>query len=83
MELNLKINPDGTIESLYNDFLSDFEGNKEIQRASEVEFSDDMQNWIVTILIGNYKGCCLPRLFNKRQEAINAEIEFFNQELFN
>ena len=81
-EMNLIIKPDGTIHSLYSDFLSEFEGKKEIKRVSEVEFNANIQKWVVTILHGIYTGCCLPMAFVKREDAINAEIEFFNQELF-
>lgn len=82
-ELVLNISIDGTIHSLYDDFLQNIDGERTIVRASEVEFNMDAQAWIVTILAeGKYQGCCLPRKFDKRQDAINAEIEFFNQELF-
>ena len=81
-EIVLNIKPDGTIHSLYNDFLANIDGNKHIERASDVCFSDEVQAWIVTIFVGIYKGCCLPQLFQKREDAINAEIEFFNRELF-
>ena len=81
-EITMVINSNGTIHSLYSDFFADFEGDKHIERASEVEFCDKAQAWVVTILQGVYKGCCLPMLFNKRQDAIDAEIQFFNNELF-
>ena len=81
-EITLNIKPDGIIHSLYSDFLAEFEGDKEISRASEVEFNNDINRWIVTILQGIYSGCCLIKTFIKREDAINAEIEFFNQEMF-
>lgn len=82
-ELVLNISADGTINSLWHDFLSTIEGKKEITRASNVEFDNDVQGWIVTIEAGPYRGCCLPQVFPERSKAIDAEIELFNSTVIN
>ena len=69
---------EGNFTGLWNDMLSDIDGDISIMRASEVEWSDEANGWIVQFLIGIYKGCFYPKVFKKRQEAIDAEIEFFN-----
>lgn len=82
MELQIQIDSNGLITSLWNDVIfADMEGNKSIERASEVEFDGTAQGWIVTILRGLYSGCCLPEVFTHRAKAIDAEIVFFNQEM--
>jgi hypothetical protein len=77
-ELVLNITADGTINSLWHDMLSGIAGNKTITRASNVEFDNEAQGWIVTIETGIYKGCCIPKIFTERSKAIDAEIDLFN-----
>jgi hypothetical protein len=81
--IELFIDTNGNIHALWDDFLSGIPGNKEITRASNVEFSKEVQKWVVTIEIGKYKGCCLPKTFKNRADAISEEIKFFNETLFN
>ena len=82
MELIYEVGTDGTITGLYNDFLSTIDGKKEINRASNVEFDPEADGWLVKVEIGKWAGCFLPKVFNKRKEAIQAEIQFFNETLF-
>jgi hypothetical protein len=83
MEMIYNFSPDGTLSGLWNDLLSSVDGNKAIERASNVEFNMNHQGWIVTIEIGEYAGCCLPMIFPERSKAIEAEVEFFNEYLIN
>lgn len=68
----------GTIEGLWNDSLSEM-GEAEVTRASQVEFMDG--GWTVELLMGRFKGCYLPKIYQKRGDALKAEVEFFNREL--
>ena len=82
MEMVFEIKQDGIVEGLYNDFLSTIPGEKEIKRFSNVEYNLESGGWIVSIEEGKYKGCFLPKVFIKRQEAIKAEIKLFNETYF-
>lgn len=82
MEIFYEIDTNGSITGLYNDFLSSITGDKNINRASNVEFDSEANGWLVKIELGKWQGCFLPKIFQKRKEAIKAEIEFFNETLF-
>lgn len=80
MEQTVIIDTDGTVKSLYDDGLQ-VPGYKTCDRASNVVWNPEKQCWEV-IPTGPFEH--LPRLdgFLLRDEAIKAEIEMLNSELW-
>lgn len=71
-----RIKSDCTVIGLWDDFLADLGWNAVIERASDVEFDNQIGKWIVTI---KNPYCCLIEKYDKRQKAIEAEIKFLNE----
>ena len=70
----IKIAKDGSIVSgLYADFLAGL-GEISTTRASSVEFNANIQRWVVELRVGPYAGSCLLQTFEKRQDALEAEL---------
>jgi hypothetical protein len=86
-EFTVKITPTGDIYFLYNDNspLRDL-GKMELTRASNVEWDEDEQGWVVWI---NETGENVPKrkrlitTFKNRAEAIAAEVHVLNRRLAN
>jgi hypothetical protein len=75
----LKISPDGTVVfGPHNDMFVDF-GKQNIVRASEVEFCQEIGRWTVTMIYGPQ--CCLVQTFDRRSDALSAEIDYINSQL--
>jgi len=80
MKYRYAITSDGKIEGLWSDILTGL-GKAEVQRASDVEFQTEMQKWVVALRnAGDGPGCLLERFF-RRTQAVQAEIEFHNEQL--
>ena len=79
MEQTIVINPDGSMEFIYADDLRDLidEGNATIHRVSNVEPGID-GFWYAQMINGPILG---P--FKYRQDALNAEIDYINEEMLN
>lgn len=73
------ISGDGTITGLWDDCLEGL-GSPKVTRASKVEFNEEAGGWTVEICIGDFSGCYLPKVFPRRKEALNSEVEFFYKE---
>lgn len=70
-----RISADGLrISGLWSDALALLDGDKNVVRASEVEFIDN--KWRVTIL-GEFPFCLIAS-FNKRGDALDAERDYLN-----
>ena len=73
MEMNIL--PDGNIETLYTDKIDlSAIGRLNINRASNVEYCNEKQGWMVKII--GTKMIFGP--FECRQEALKAEVAFLN-----
>ena len=72
------IREDGSVNGLWSDFLSELDADKQITRASQVEFDSALWGWTVEILLGKFAGCFLPRIFKRRSDALESEVNFFN-----
>jgi len=76
----LKISPDGAIVSgLQADFMSGL-GQQQMCRASSVEFDHDLNRWTVEFRIGPFSGACLLQTFEKRADALAAEVCVLNKQ---
>lgn len=76
----LKISSDGRLVSgLYADCLQGL-GELTVSRASRVEFNDSIGKWVVEPMIGPYSGTCLLQTFDKRGEAIAAEVAMLSEQ---
>lgn len=73
----------GTITTLYHDDLVQLGQNK-IERASIVE-PDENGKWFVQLtdseLNGEHKGKLIGSGFNTRQEALDFEVNFINEQI--
>lgn len=70
----VSIDTDGTLSCLYNEVLDLRSlGEANTRRASNVEWDNDRQYWVVTLANGQELGC-----WPTRSEAISAEIEYLN-----
>ena len=74
-----KLAPDGTVSGLHSDFLAPL-GRASIERASNVEFCEEIGRWFVEFLIGPFKGACLIETFARRSDALSAEVRVLNQQ---
>jgi hypothetical protein len=77
MEQILVINPDGSLEFIYNDELRDLvdQGDATITRVSNVEPNENGE-WIASMCDGAHLG---PYRF--RQDALDAEVEHIYEHL--
>ena len=74
--MNLYLRPDGKVESLYNDFIPTLDlGALRVSRASNVEFDNKRQEWVVLV---NDKEIACSKL---REEALTREVILLNQRL--
>ena len=72
-----KIMPGGTIITIHDDILPDMDlGDMSIERASHVLFDEVSQTWEVVI-----NDVVVLDGFVKRGEAIEAEIDYLNNQL--
>jgi hypothetical protein len=79
LEVKLTISPDGSLlTGLYTDKF-DWQnlGDLEIVRATDVRFDKEKQGWAVHIL--DEQDRPLPEIFNKRRDAIDAEMKYLNE----
>ncbi len=76
----LKISKDGrAVSGLYSDFLTGL-GDLTTKRASSVEFNCDIQRWVVELKVGPYAQSCLIETFEKRQDALDAEVAVLSRQ---
>ena len=75
-----RILKDGTVEGLWGDVLAGL-GEASVTRASKVEFIESIGRWSVEILIGPSKGYVLPDTYERRKDALEAEVKFLNEQL--
>ena len=76
----VKISEDGSIVSgLYSDILQGL-GPMQVCRASRVEFNDIIGKWTVEPTIGPFAGACLTQAFDKRSDALAAEVELLSEQ---
>jgi hypothetical protein len=87
----LVIDKEGTVKTLYTDLvdLRDF-GPLHVERASNVEWDDKRQGWIVQfnstlyLSIPERGWCCgthaiagvVPEVFESREDALAAEVDY-------
>ena len=70
----VKISSDGLcVSGIYADFLQGL-GDIQVIRASTVEFNDEIRRWVVEPRIGPYAGTCLRETFERRGDALDAEV---------
>jgi len=75
----VRFKADGSVVFLYNDDHPALKlGKAEIERASDVYFDNERQKWRVHIR-GEREP--LKEGFEKRQDAINHEVEYLNKKL--
>lgn len=76
----VKISCDGTVvRGLYSDVLQGL-GELSVHRASRVEFNDSIRRWTVEPLVGPFAGTCLLQTFERRSEAIAAEVAVLSEQ---
>ena len=75
----LKIAGDGSVAGIYSDMLASL-GKASICRASEVEFNHALGKWVVELKIGPYAGACLMQAFERREDALAAEVALLNEQ---
>ena len=70
---------DGVVTSLYTEEI-DLRalGTLHVERASNVEWDDNAQGWVVTLANGSKP---LYEVFRTRDEAIAAEVEYLQAHL--
>lgn len=69
------IKDDGDVDCLYTDKINLKEiGKLDVSRASTVEWDNDIQGWVVDILIDGHK----IGPFDSREDALCAEVEYLN-----
>ncbi len=71
------------VTALYSDELRELGGTLRIKRASDVEWDDTAQGWVVDIRPSKTGGWPLPRLgpFATRDEALKAEVDYIQARL--
>lgn len=74
-EIHIYFTPEGTVEGLYNDLLAELDlGQLHVQRASNVEFNDNIQCWEVDVIGEGIVHSC-----KSRDEAIQWEIKYLER----
>lgn len=81
MKKRFKISPDGNVVGLWDDVLAGL-GEAKVSRASRVEFNEEHGGWQVELCIGPDAGCFLPQLFERRKDALGAEVSYLNDVCF-
>ena len=76
-----KIQPNGDVIGLWTDMLGNMTGTPDVVRASNVEYSQTAGGWLVEILVGRFRGCFIPKVFQMRKDALSAEENLLNEEL--
>ena len=74
------IAPDGVISSLRRKDGLDLRqfGNVEIQRVSDIKWSNIKQMWYVEIIAGPKKGFIFPVFFKEYEDAVEVEIIYLD-----
>lgn len=76
----LKISADGlSVTGVYTDLVEGL-GEASIERASSVEFCQDIGKWVVEMRIGPLAGACLSETFNRRKDALDAEVRLLTDQ---
>ena len=75
----IKLSPDGMVTSQYSDFLAPL-GKAEIQRGSNVEYCELIGKWTVEFLVGPFAHATLMKTFDKRADALAAEVAVLNEQ---
>lgn len=80
----IRINPDGSIISLYNDdsLIRQIPGSKEVTRASTVEYDPRIDKWVLYLNKedGSRESLLAPGIgFVRREDAISFEVDFLDQ----
>jgi len=76
----VKISADGcTVAGLHSDILCGL-GKMNTTRASHVEFCEKIGRWVVEPVIGPLAGTCLLQTFERRGDAIAAEVELLTRQ---
>lgn len=76
----VKISKDGmAVTGLYADCLQGL-GDMQVSRASTVEYNDDIERWVVEPKIGPYAGTCLLQTFERRGDALAAEVAVLTEQ---
>ena len=76
----VKISKDGmAVTGLYADCLQGL-GDMQVLRASTVEYNDDIERWVVEPKIGPYAGTCLLQTFERRGDALAAEVAVLTEQ---
>lgn len=76
----IKICTDGMfVEGVYTDILQGL-GEMEVCRASSVEFNDEINQWVVEMKIGPFANSCLSKTFDRRTDALAAEVELLTEQ---
>jgi len=80
MKKIFRIQNDGIVTGLWSDELVGL-GKTKVTRASRVEFQEKRGGWSVEILIGPLKNSCLAKIFQRRKDALAAEVEVLNEQI--
>ena len=76
----VKISEDGMcVTGIYADCLQGL-GDIHVTRASTVEFNDAIGRWVVEPKIGPYAGTCLRETFERRGDALAAEVAVLTEQ---
>ena len=67
------------VSGIYADCLQGL-GDIHVTRASTVEFNDYIRRWVVEPKIGPYAGTCLRETFERRGDAIAAEVAVLTEQ---
>ena len=72
----LFLRPSGKVEGLYSDMIPEFDlGPLSVKRASNVEFSDEHQRWVIEV-DGRVIGSAVTR-----ESALRLEAEVLNMRM--
>ena len=76
----VKISRNGMFASgLYADFLQGL-GDMRVERASVIEFNEVIGRWVIEPKVGPYSGTCLVQTFERRRDALTAEISLLTEQ---
>ena len=76
----IKLSQDGEhVTCLHADFLAGL-GKQRMCRASSVEFDEQIGKWVVELRLGPFEKACLAQAFEKRGDALAAEVDFLNEQ---
>lgn len=93
MDHIISISPDGTVRTLYTDRINlrDF-GTLDVKRASNVEYDNKEEGWVVTLSDGRFIARDPHRskwvshewikyVFETREDALAAEVDYLQARL--